>query len=77
MQTLTPWGLIHQELTARGWSDHDLAAAMGRPVAVVRELLVGQRNITPDLARRLSVSVGMSAATWLDLDRRAREPAGR
>ncbi len=68
MDAICPGELIHRELDARGWSEHDLARVMGQPVHCVRELMIGQRPITPDLAQRLSISLGMSPPLWLYLD---------
>ena len=70
---IAPGMLIGQELEARGWTEHELAVFMGQPVQVVRELMIGQRELTFDLAQRVSSALGMSVAVWMNLERGYRE----
>jgi HTH-type transcriptional regulator/antitoxin HigA len=73
---MPPGLLIDRELRARGWTEHDLASVMGRPVAFVRELLDGRIEITLDLAQALALAVGMSPQTWMALERSYRGEIG-
>jgi HTH-type transcriptional regulator/antitoxin HigA len=61
-----PGRLIQRELDARGWSQSDLAAIMGRTDAVVSEIIHAKRGITPETARGLADAFGTSAELWLN-----------
>ena len=61
-----PGRLLKRELDARGWSQSDLAEILGRTVAVVNEIILGKRGITPETARGLADALGTSAALWLN-----------
>jgi len=59
---------IKEEMEARGWTQDDLAAVMGRPRRLVNELLSGNKAITPETAHDLGEAFGTSAAVWMNLE---------
>lgn len=63
-----PGDLIREELDARGWTQGDLAAVLGRPTRLVNELLAGKRTITPETAQGLAEAFGTSAEFWMNLE---------
>ena len=64
-----PPGLtIRDELTARGMSQRQLAAAMERPVSAVNGIVVGKKAITPRTALGLEKALDIPARTWLRLE---------
>jgi HTH-type transcriptional regulator/antitoxin HigA len=69
---ISPGEIVEEELQARGWSQRDLAAVLGRPVQVVNEIVAGKKAITPETALALSEALGTSADYWLGLESRYR-----
>jgi HTH-type transcriptional regulator/antitoxin HigA len=69
---ISPGEILEEELQARGWSQRDLAAVLGRPVQVVNEIIAGKKAITPETAMALSEALGTSADYWLGLESRYR-----
>ena len=59
---------IKDELHARGWTQSDLAYVMGRKTNEIRSLMVGRRQLSPELAQELGVVLGNGAEYWLGLD---------
>jgi addiction module HigA family antidote len=52
-----------------GMTPEELAQKIDLPMDVVRELINGERSITPDFALRLSRYIGTSAQFWIGLQR--------
>jgi HTH-type transcriptional regulator/antitoxin HigA len=69
---ISPGEILEEELQARGWSQKDFAAVLGRPVQVVNEIIAGKKGITPETAMALSEALGTSADYWLGLESRYR-----
>lgn len=69
---ISPGELLEEELQARGWSQRDFAAVLGRPVQMVNEIIAGKKAITPETAMALSDALGTSADYWLGLESRYR-----
>lgn len=65
-----PGAILEDELEARGWSQTDLAAILGRPVKLVNELIGGRRAISPETAHGLAEALGTSAQLWMNLETR-------
>jgi HTH-type transcriptional regulator / antitoxin HigA len=59
---------IKDELLARQWTQADLAYVMGRKSSEVSSLMVGRRQLSPDLAQELGVVLGHGAEYWLGID---------
>ena len=69
-------GLL-EEIEFRGISPQELAVSLGLRVEDVNELIVGDRAITPDIAARLEITLGISAQLWLNLEARYRTTLAR
>ena len=67
-RTVKPGQIIDRELTARGWSQKDLAEIIGRPVQAINEIIGGIKQITPNTAHELAQAFGTSAEFWMNLE---------
>ena len=65
---IPPGMLLKDELAARGMSQHQLAAAMGRPVNTINAIIAGRKAITARTAVELERALDISARTWLHLE---------
>ena len=63
---------VLEEIEYRGILRHQLAASLDLSVDAVEELISGKHAITPDIAARLEVILGISAQLWLNLEARYR-----
>lgn len=63
-----PGRLLRRELEARGWTQKDLAAVLGRPQQAVTEIVRGTAPITPHMASSLGAAFGTSAEFWSQLE---------
>ena len=59
---------IKDELLRRGWTQADLAYVMGRTANEISNLMVGRRQLSPELAQELGVVLGNGAEHWLQID---------
>jgi len=59
---------IKDELLTRGWTQADLAYVMGRRASEISSLIVGRRQLSPELAQELGVVLGRGAEYWLGID---------
>lgn len=62
-----PGEVLADELEARGMTQRELAAALGRPVQVVNGIARGKKAITADTAVALERALGISAKMWMNL----------
>ncbi len=63
-----PGETLADEIEARGMTQRDLAAKIGRPPQAVNEIIRGKKSITADMALALEdVLDGISAKFWLNL----------
>jgi HTH-type transcriptional regulator/antitoxin HigA len=67
-----PGESIQEELSARGWTQRELARRMRRPTQAVNEIIRGRRQITAETALALSDVFGTSAELWMGLEARYR-----
>ena len=63
-----PGIIIKRELDARGWTQKNLAAIVGRPAQAISEIIGGRKRITAETALQLAEAFGTSAAFWLNLE---------
>jgi HTH-type transcriptional regulator / antitoxin HigA len=63
-----PGRILLRELEARGWSQRDLAAIMGRPYQAINQIVRGVKRITPETARELAQAFGTSPELWMNLE---------
>ncbi len=69
---IPPGETLADEIAARGMSQTELAARLGRPVQVVDEIIHGSKAITDGTAFRLEKVLGIPAAFWLNLEQNYR-----
>lgn len=62
-----PGETLAEALEARALTQRELAAAMGRPPALISEIIRGRRGITADTAVQLERALGLPAQSWLNL----------
>lgn len=62
-----PGQIIQRELAARGWTQEDLAAVMGRPSQAISEIITSKKQITAETALELGEAFGVDAAFWSSL----------
>jgi HTH-type transcriptional regulator/antitoxin HigA len=67
-EVFPPGDFIREELEARGWTQADLAAILGRPPQFVSMIVNGKKEITPRTALELASAFGTSARLWLNLE---------
>ena len=67
-RVVSPGKVISKELEARGWTQRDLAAIMGRPYQAINEIIKGSKQITPETARELAQAFGTSMDFWMNLE---------
>lgn len=66
-EVFAPGEFLLDELEARGWSQKEFAEIIGRPHALVNQIVLGKKAITPETARELAAALGTSAELWLNL----------
>ncbi len=63
-----PGEILREEIEARGWTQEDLAAILGKTIGTVNQIIVGKRSITPETAKALAAALGTSPQLWLNLE---------
>ena len=58
---------IIEEIENRKWSQEELAHIMGVSLKIVNELVVGNQEITEEMACLLGKALGQSSNYWLNL----------
>ena len=74
---IPPGETLADEIAARGMSQTELAARLGRPVQVVNEIIHGKKAITDDTALGLEKVLGIPAAFWVNLEQNYRMTRAR
>jgi addiction module HigA family antidote len=67
-QKAEPRQMLHRALQERGWSQSDLAWALGCSTVLVESLL-DDTYLSAEMALRLEASLGIRAEAWLDTQR--------
>ena len=65
---ICPGEVLLEEIEARGMSQKELAARLGRPPQVVNEIIRGKKGITPDTAVGLGKVLGIDPQYWINLE---------
>lgn len=65
---IPPGELLAEEIEARGMSQRELAALMGRPPQVISEIVRGRKAITPRTAIEIERALGTPASVWVGLE---------
>ncbi|WP_370945352.1 transcriptional regulator [Amycolatopsis sp. cg5] len=58
---------LADELEARGWSQADFAAILGRPTRFISEIINGKKEITRESAAQIGAALDQTAEMWLNL----------
>jgi HTH-type transcriptional regulator/antitoxin HigA len=64
-EVFSPGDIIQDELSARGWTQSDLATIMGRPLQAVNEIINAKKRVTEETAKQLEAALGIDADFWL------------
>lgn len=67
-EAFPPGEYLKDELEERGWTQEELASIIGRPTAVINQIISGKRGISPDTAREIGAALGTSAIFWMNLE---------
>ena len=65
---IPPGEVLEEELEARGMTQKELAARLGRPAQVVNEIIKAKKSITPETAIGLGKVLGIDAQFWINLE---------
>ena len=60
-----PGDYIREALTARGWTQADLARVLGRPLPTINEIILGKRGVMPEMAVSLSEAISETPEEWM------------
>ena len=74
---IPPGETLADEIGARGMTQTELAARLGRPVQVVNEIIRAKKAITDDTALGLEKVLGIPAAFWVNLEQNYRMTQAR
>ncbi len=61
---IPPGEVLEEELDARGMTQKELAARLGKPVQAINEIIRGKKAITPDTAIGLGKVLGIGPHFW-------------
>ena len=65
---ISPGEVLQEEIEARGMSQKELAARLGRPPQVINEIIRAKEAVTPDTAIGLGKVLGMNPQYWIRLE---------
>ncbi len=67
-EAFPPGEFLKDEIDARGWTQEEFAAIIGRPTTLVNQIALGKRAITPEAAAEIGAALGIDAEYWLNLE---------
>ena len=65
---IPPGEILEEEIEARGMTQKELAARLGKPAQAMNEIIKGKKAITPDTAIGLGKVLGISPHFWNTLE---------
>ena len=65
---IPPGEVLEEELEARGMTQKELAARLGRPAQVINEIITAKKSITPETAIGLGKVLGIDPQFWTNLE---------
>ena len=65
---IPPGEILEEEIAARGMTQKELAARLGRPAQAINEIIRGKKAITPETAIGLEKALGIDAWFWMNLE---------
>ena len=63
-----PGEILEEELEARGMTQRELAARLGRPAQAINEIIKAKKSITPETAIGLGRVLGIEPHFWMNLE---------
>lgn len=60
--------VLREYLAERGWTQADLAYAIGKTNAAVNDVIQGKRSVSPEMATLFGAAFGTDASFWLELE---------
>lgn len=67
-EAFPPGEFLRDELEERGWTQEEFAGIIGRPKAVISQIISAKRGISPETAREIGAALGTSAMYWMNLE---------
>ena len=67
-EVFPPGQYIRDELSARGWTQTDLAEVMDRPVQTISQIVQAKKRVTEETAKELEAALGIEAEFWLRIE---------
>lgn len=67
-EVFPPGVYLKEEIEARGWIQSEFAEIIGKPPALVNQIIMGKRAVTPETAQAIAAALGTSAELWLNLE---------
>lgn len=67
-EAFPPGEFLRDELEERGWTQEEFAAIIGRAPAVINQIVLGKRGISPETASEIGAALGTSAIYWMNLE---------
>lgn len=67
-EAFPPGEYLKDEMEERGWTQEEFAAIIGRPPAVINQIISGKRGVSPETAREIGAALGTSAMYWMNLE---------
>src|SRR6185437_12375619 len=64
-EVFPPGVYIRDELSARDWTQADLAEVMDRPLKTINEIVQAKKRVTEETAKELEAALGIDAEFWL------------
>ena len=65
---IPPGEVLEEELEARGMTQKELAARLGRPAQAINEIIKAKKSITPETAIGLGKVLGIDPQFWTNLE---------
>ena len=62
-----PGEYLRDELSARSWTQGDLAKIIDRPLGAVNEIINGKKRITAETAKAIGLALGTGPELWVNL----------
>jgi HTH-type transcriptional regulator/antitoxin HigA len=66
--TPPPGEILRMELAARGWTQRQFAAVIGKPAQAISEIMHARKQLTPETALRIASALGTSPQLWTGLE---------
>lgn len=60
-ELISPGAFVRRTMEAKGWTQSDLAYALGTPVASINQVLSDKRAVSTNMAKALGVALGIDA----------------